>query len=504
MDQLAQDIYDLWSDLEPPLAFQCGNHQEAGKFFNPSLENIEAVQRRIDVLRMDTIDSTNHAVINCLETSLKFKEPFHVLWDSIWAYFAYLTKEGINEQHMKDLTNNIIIALKTNHEILNNKNWSTEIKIITMNNYNGLLGIVQSIEKKAHNLKPVFEELRAELKKYIKRYTVPGITKGDFSEVYPILEQKGGNIGRKNIYPELLKNIWSYIESPGEIESLALKWLNDERPRLIEITKKLAERFKTEPTVEKVTEVLVKKHGIRQKDILEFINQLRIPLRNIVEKNVVNITPKYKTDVIETPDYLLNFISTAAMTPFDIHTDQPFNIFFVTTNAKQSPPTGISDLFQLIIHEEFGHCVHFTNSATKFKANPTDVEMIYTPMALPISDGISFYREWESLNLLKSLMTKREPQMNNDEKALLNLINSKIDLDIFLLEFEFTIIRWRIIRFLRAIGDVRINMHKQSLTEFIAWADEIILLDDGRITSRGTFSEISKSEDLFRLALRSV
>jgi hypothetical protein len=472
MDQLAQDIYDIWSELEPALAFQCGNANKVGKFFNPNEKNIEDIMRRIDILRMDTIDSTNHAVMNYLETSLKIEEPFKILWRAIWAYFGYLTKEGINVDHMNELTKNIIEALKTIHNSLNGITWSTEIKIITMNNYNGLLGILTSIEKKTPTLKQVFNEFRSELKKYMKRYTVPGISNGDYSEVFPILEEKGGNIGRKSLYPEILKNIWSYPETPEEIESLALTWLNAERPKLLEITEKLAKKLNVEPEVEKINDALVKKYGIKQKEALEFIENLRTPLKKIVEKNVVEITPKYKTDVIETPGYLLNFISTAAMTPFDIHTEYPFNIFFVTTDVKRSPPTGISDLFQLIIHEEYGHCVHFSNSATKFKANPSDVDMIYTPMALPISDGISFYREWESMKLLRSIFSKQEAQMDNNEKGLLNLLNSKIPLDVFLLEFEFTIMRWRIIRFLRAIGDVRINMHKQSLTEFITWASE--------------------------------
>jgi hypothetical protein len=472
MDQVAQDIYELWSELEPALAFQCGNDRSVGKFFNPTEDNVQDIFRRIDVLRMDTIDSTNHAILNCLETKIKIQEPYRVLWDAIWGYFGYLTKEGINEQHMKELTNNIIGSLQTIHTNLNNKSWSTEIKIITVNNYNGLIGIIDSIEKNAKNLKPEFDKLRNELKKYMKRYQVPEIKVGDFSEVFPLLEKKGGNIGRKLIYPDILRNIWGYLESAEEIESLALTWLNTERPKLMEITEKLALKLNVEADVEKVNDALVKKYGIKQKMALEFIKDLRIPLRKIVEKNVVEITPKYKTDVIETPGYLLNFISTAAMTPFDIHTENPFNVFFVTTDAKRSPPTGISDLFQLIIHEEYGHCVHFSNSATKFRATPSDVDMIYTPMAIPISDGISFFREYESLKLLRSIFAKREHEMDNDEKTLLNLINSKIALDVFLLEFEFTIMRWRIIRFLRAIGDVRINMHKQSLTEFITWASE--------------------------------
>ncbi len=472
MDSTATEIYELWSTLTPTTAFQCGDNSRAGEFFNPSSENVDEAIRTIDVLRMDTIDSTNHAVLTFLETDLRIREPFRILWDSIWAYFGYLTKEGINEQHMIDLTKNISIALRTYYALLNGKNWSTEIKIITMNNYKGLLGIIGSIEKKAKTLKPVFEELRAELKRYMKRYTVPGITHGDFSEVFPILEEKGGNIGRKAVYPEILKNIWSYLETYEQIESLALSWLNIERPKLIEITNKLAEKFGIEPNIEIVTNELIKRYGIAQNETLMFIKQLREPLRRIIEKNIVQITPKYKTEVIETPDYLVNFISTAAMTPFNIHTEDPFNIFFVTTDLKASPPTGVSDLFQLIIHEEYGHCVHFSNSATRYKANPTEVDLIYTPMALPISDGISFYREWESMELINNILDKPENELDPDEKELLNIISSKIDLQLFRLEFEFTILRWRIIRFLRAIGDVRINMDKQSLTEFITWASE--------------------------------
>ena len=63
-------------------------------------------------------------------------------------------------------------------------------------------------------------------------------------------------------------------------------------------------------------------------------------------------------------------------------------------------------------------------------------------------------------------------ELGTAEKELINGIRSYNDPKLFLMEFEFTILRWRVIRFLRAIGDVRINMHKQSLTEFINWAAE--------------------------------
>ena len=99
-------------------------------------------------------------------------------------------------------------------------------------------------------------------------------------------------------------------------------------------------------------------------------------------------------------------------------------------------------------------------------------ELLYTTLALPISDGISFYREFEAWQLFNDLLTKPEHELDRDETDLVQIIGSTINPSLFLLEFEFTIYRWRIIRFLRAIGDVRINMHKQSLTEFINWANE--------------------------------
>ena len=40
------------------------------------------------------------------------------------------------------------------------------------------------------------------------------------------------------------------------------------------------------------------------------------------------------------------------------------------------------------------------------------------------------------------------------------------------MELEFETRKWRLIRFLRVIGDVRINTSKQSLFEFIDWAHE--------------------------------
>jgi hypothetical protein len=155
---------------------------------------------------------------------------------------------------------------------------------------------------------------------------------------------------------------------------------------------------------------------------------------------------------------------------FDSLTDQPFNVFFVTTDEIRSPPSSVPDIFQLVVHEEYGHCVNFSNTAMSFESKPSLVERLDSPLHYPISEGISFHRESESLELLEELVTKPKENLSSEEKEFLDALSSNTDIKIVLLESQFILLKWRIIRFLRAIGDVRINMNKQSLTDFVEWA----------------------------------
>jgi hypothetical protein len=112
--------------------------------------------------------------------------------------------------------------------------------------------------------------------------------------------------------------------------------------------------------------------------------------------------------------------------------------------------------------------VNFSNSVTRFAAKPTFTELIASTFATHISDGISFYREYEFVELLKKLAKKKT--LDKDEEAFLNILKGKSDTATMLLENEFAMQTWRIMRFLRAVFDVRINMEKQSIADFVEWA----------------------------------
>jgi len=113
--------------------------------------------------------------------------------------------------------------------------------------------------------------------------------------------------------------------------------------------------------------------------------------------------------------------------------------------------------------------LNYSNSATRFAANPTFLELLSSAFSTHISDGISFHRELEFVKLLKKLVEKKTP--SNEEITFLKIMRrGGADTRIMLLENEFIMREWRIMRFLRAIFGVRINMEKQPVADFVEWA----------------------------------
>jgi len=98
------------------------------------------------------------------------------------------------------------------------------------------------------------------------------------------------------------------------------------------------------------------------------------------------------------------------------------------------------------------------------------VDMLWSPLGGAISEGISFQREVEFQDVMEKLQTRKG--LNADEKSLVNFYEKHGGFDNIVEEYEFYTWMWRIVRFLRIVGDARINSGKQGLVEFIEWASK--------------------------------
>jgi len=470
MSKVEKQFFEWYKEVDPSSAYTDGVSECAGKFFIPSKQNLAVAENKLRNILKEAKNKGQRRLFKSYLTSLRFNEPYMVPSHATNAFFAHLVKEGIVSEHLKSLAKKVEEALDAYAKLLPDKKWSIETRIVTCQTTDQLLGILDTIlaETKDESLKKSLNVLKQKALKYRKLYEVKGIKQGDFSEIYPILQKTREKIKHKTIYPQLLADMWGYPETSEEIENKATFWLEKELPSLKKVTSKLAKIYGVKPTVEIVAEELNKRKGIPIQQALQFVKETRTVAQKIFEKNIVRITPKYETRVIETPPYLVNMIPTAAMSNFNSLTDKPFNVFFVTTDPRFSPSSSVPDLIQSLLHEEYGHSVNFSNSATRFAANPTFLEIMSSAFSTPITDGISFHREFEFVKLLEKLVEKKT--LSSEEAAFLKTLRGEVDTETMLLENEFVMQKWRIMRFLRAIFDVRINMEKQSIADFVEWA----------------------------------
>lgn len=469
-NEIERLFLDWYKEFDPASAYLDGMNECAGKFPIPSKKNLEKAKAGLKIIAKKATNQMQRDLFKSYLVSLEFNEPYMVPSRAATAFFTHLVKEGIVLEHIQSLAAQTGEALEAYSKLLKDQEWSVDIKILTCQTTDQLLGIVENTlaQTKDETVKEGLTALTAQVQKYRKLYAVKGIKKGDFDEIYPIIKKQRGKVKHKTIYPKILGDLWGYPETFEEIEEKGKQWLKKELPLLQKITRILAKTYHVKPNVETVEKELGKRKGIPRQTALQFVKQTRSVTKRVFEKNIIKITPKYDTRVIETPPYLVNLIPSAAMLPFDSLTDDPFNIFFITTDPHVSSSVNVPELIQSILHEEYGHAVNYSNSVTKFAADPTFFEVVSSAMSTHISDGISFHRELEFAQLLRRL--SKTGKLSHDESELLRILKGNEDKETTILENEFIVQKWRIMRFLRAIFDVRINMEKESVADFIEWA----------------------------------
>jgi hypothetical protein len=438
--------------------------------FIPSEENLKSALEKVRALRRRAENDLQARLLDSMEVTLSFNEPQPVLDEIVGSIFNHLTKEGVNEKHLSSLISDSIKAIDVTQRRFSKAKVPAAVKALTLYRLDGLIQILDAVEGqvKGKELRKECERLKERAKKFVAFFQLEGFGRGTFEEVEKVFQKVKFDLGRERFYRVALENGLDYSETPDELESKALQWLKEELPRYKDVTKRLAKEFKCKPTPEDVERHLVERGRLKPKDLLRVTNAMRKIIQEFVNEDVVRINKKYKTKVIVTPPYLTGMLPTGAAAFFDTFTKKPFQLYFLTTDAKRDPPKSVAQLMNLLVHEEYGHCVNHSNSVLHFGGRPSKLELIPSLLQAPVTEGLSFNREREFLEASMKLDGKKN--LTKAEKAYVTLLGKYGGLRLINAELEFQTRKWRLIRFLRVIGDVRINTNKQTLFEFIDWA----------------------------------
>jgi len=469
---IESEIFEWFKDADPSGAYINGLKEYAGKIFIPSKKNLDRLSRRVDELRLKAENKSQLKVLDSGAAWVTLNEPHQAPESVLNAFFGYMIKEGIIDSHMKALTRNGIRAVQAATVEAAGKNWPTGLKLLALIRCDGLQEIIKTIKKETPDkqLKESLDDLSEVTRKYASIFRVKGFKNQGFDEVYKIIKKQGADLGRKEIYAQALQRLWDYQETPGELEAKGLKYLDRELPKFQRMTARLAKKYGVAAKAEEVSKVIKAERAVKVNEIIPYLAELRKRVVKVANKSIVKVNPNYDAKVIETPSYLTAIFPTGGAYFFDTFTNKPQQLFICTTDPRRDPSTAPGDLLSLLVHEEYGHCVHASNSSFGYGAKPTLVDMLWSPLGGAISEGISFQREIEFQSVLERLKTRKG--LNADEKALVNFYEKHGGFDTLAEEYEFYTWMGRIVRFLRIIGDARINSGKQDLADFIDWASK--------------------------------
>lgn len=470
---LDAQILGLVKEINPSGAYLMGFNEYAGKLFIASKENVDSALAKVRALRARAQTDLQRKVLDSMEIGLLFDEPQPVLDDVVGTIFALLVKEGVNDEHMLSLFENATRDVEACKARYQGREIPVPVKALALYRLDGVLEILDTVkgQTKSQQVMHAADALKAKVSDYVRLFELEGWGKGEFPNVERIFKQKGFDLGRQGFYLRALSKGYDYTESPEQLEKKALSWIDEELPRFKRAAEKLAKKFGCEPEPEVVEKKINEKDNIDPKKLVGITLGIRRVVQKLVDEDLSGINPRYKTTVIETPPYLTGTIPTGAAQFFDTFTRRPFQYFFQTTDPKRDPDRSVAALLSLLVHEEYGHCVHHSNSSTQFVGKLTSTQIMPgLSTGAPITEGLSFNREMEFLELSKGLETKK--RLTKAELAYIRLLDKHGGLKEFNLELEFMTMRMRIIRFLRVVGDVRINTGRQSLIEFVDWAHE--------------------------------
>ena len=480
-----REAFELWKRLRPDEAYVAGLPDAAGQFFVPTEASVRRVRQQIARIRRSTKDVTIRKFLASLEAALTLPDPSRMPESMVASLFGYMIKEGVDAEHIRSLSVAGAKALEAERRRYSGKKWPPGMRALVQLSGSGLTEIVDIIEKELQlgsgneaALQAV-ASLRKALDRYMKAFDLPGFRpEAPFEETYAFLKGTGADLGRARTYPRALRDLWDFAETPRQVEAAGLRMMRRELPRFQAVTVALAGELHCDPTAEGVAKALKAKVGLRPDQILPFLNAVRGPCQRVADKHVVAINPAYTTLVIETPPYFANTTPSGAAYSIDSLTDHSKEVFMATTDERSAarPPPG--DLISLLVHEEYGHCVHGSNSAHSFAGRPTLVDVLSSPLGC-VSEGIAFQRELEFLPVMNGILSGRFD--GPEERAFAESLEPWGGLTAVARQYEFLTYMWRMTRFLRVIGDARINSGKQDIMEFVDWAHKATGLEKATV-----------------------
>lgn len=483
MGTFVDDLVALWADQMPAAGYTGGHLAELTHLFVQTPSNVNCMRERIDTLRRrvgevddERLRTTAEAILTALRTQLDLARPSGAGPSGTGAGGVWAAADGVfyivlKGDAKKPFVPEYLDAVRETVEFETKRWWgqgtTVAVKKECLNTVTYLNGTLDSLVAVRDDLGEKVRAIRVALEAYKALFAVPGLESDDFATYWPVF-QAGDRVDGPAAaagYPACIERYYQLPYSAEEIEVMAQAWLDLDLP----VTTEIAERIlglgivKSGERLDDVWAAVGTKYSVTA-DAAE-IRKVENACGDFGREYVISFNPKTdRVDFTTTPSYLVNLVTGGE--DFAVNYLDPETAYsqLYLTKAKN---TSLLTMINILVHEA-SHGYNFVLSA-KHAGSP--LLNVNTSLEVAMTEGMAFYREYQYWAAAQNLVGRTDlNEVQSNYLALYGDSPSAQAEGVLCAQLETYI--WRVIRYIRALCDVRVNGGKQTYTDFIAWAAE--------------------------------
>ena len=482
MADVISEIVTLWSDMNPVVGYTGGYLSSLTSLFTGTADNVEAVRQRVGALRGQTGGITDpkerataDAVLTSLVTQLGLVRPSGAgpsgtgmggVYAAADGVFYIVLKKDYGAAWVPQYLHAALAQVQFETQKWWGQSFTIEVRRECLDTVTYMLGTLDSLLQVRPDLKSEVQAIQAAIAQYAKLFSAKDLDSNDFNVYWPVFKAWDAVMGpvQARGYPACLRNYYQLTDTAEDIETTAEAWLNLDLPVTISIAQQIAQLpfVGSFTSLQQVWDAVTKQYSV---DFSQWMTRVVDACNAYGKEYVISYTKDDRVDFTATPSYLVNLVTGGE--DFAVNYLDPataYSQLYLTTSKN----TSLLTMINILVHEA-SHGFNFVLSA---KNAGSPLLNLNTALEVPMTEGMAFYREFQYWAAAQQLLSV--PNLNPVQAAYLALYgNTRPEQVQGVLCAQLETYIWRIIRYIRALCDVRVNGGKMTYTDFIAWAAQV-------------------------------
>jgi hypothetical protein len=474
-----EQVIQLWAAINPVAGYTSGHSRQLSSLVFQTdtetralIERIGELSARLDEIADPDLRATARAVLLSQATQLELARPSGAGPSGTGAGGVYAAADGVFYIVLKGdygapwVASYLSLVLKmVDFETVRWRDsaHTVEVKKECLATVSYMQGVLDALEQANPGLKPPLDMVRISLQEYQAIFFDPALVSADFDVMWAALQRGDEAQGatRAQGYPGTLQTYYTLGLTAEQVEQSAQDWLLLDLPVTVDLALRIGASLglPARASLQTVWDAVSKRYAADFS--VERMQQVLAACNDYGQDNIIGFTAKDIVKFSPTPSYLVNLVTGGEDFAVDYLTSQPFSQLYLTASKN----TSLLTMINILVHEA-SHGFNFVMSA-RCAASP--LLNVNTSLEVPMTEGQAFYREYQYYAAAAALLDKSN--LTPHEQAYLGLYGTtKEEQRAAVLAAELETYIWRLIRYVRALCDVRVNGGKQTYTDFIAWA----------------------------------